>query len=337
MIVAICGAYRNAGDHLIGARARALLGAYVDPDIVTVDRKAMTPETYALFDRARAVLLCGGPAYQREIYPKIYPIERERVAAPVVPFGLGWKSAAHKPPETFRFSPDATAFIKDVHARIPCSSARDPLTVEVLGHTGVTNVEMTGCPAWYDLERLETDYVFRETVRTLVLSMPALMQPGVAELLAWLTTRFPDARRVASFHHGLVPAKTEKGRETGRSFIRFAREARRAGWEIQGLAGSLARMEALYASADLHIGYRVHAHIFCLSQRISSILINEDARGVGQARAFGAPDLRIDGETIAPIQEAVEAHFERRGETVARSVEKMRDTFPVMRRFLGTI
>ncbi|MGE0742040.1 MAG: polysaccharide pyruvyl transferase family protein [Hyphomonadaceae bacterium] len=337
MIVTICGAYRNAGDHLIGARARALLRAHVDTEVVTVDRKDIGDEHYKLFNRARAVVLCGGPAYQREIFPKIYPLDLARVKPPVVPLGLGWKAPANKSPNTFQFEDAALRFITEVHARIPVSSVRDPLTLEVLNHAGVSNVSMTGCPAWYDLAHLERPYVFKEKVERLVLSMPAIMQPGVFELMQSLTLRFPNAQRTAAFHHGLVPTKTSKGRQTGRDFLAFARQAKARGWKIVGLASDLFGFEALYGAADLHVGYRVHAHIFSLSRRISSILINEDARGVGQCKAMGAPNLTIDGANIAPIEDAIAQHFERRGETVARSVETMRATFPVMRDFLRTL
>lgn len=334
MIVTLCGAYRNAGDHLIGERARALLRAFVDPEVINIDRKAIGPEHYDVFNKARAVVLCGGPAYQREMYPKIYPLERQRIAPPIVPLGLGWKSPAAKDPRTFVFQPAAAEFIQGIHSSIPASSARDPLTVEVLAHAGVENAWMTGCPAWYDLSTFEDPYVFREDVRRLILSMPAIMQPGVAELTQWLDRRFPRAERVLSFHHGIVPEKSPKGRERGRAFIRFASEAKRRGWKIVGLAGSLPKLQALYESSDLHIGYRVHAHLFCLSRRISSILINEDSRGVGQCKALGAPNLTIDGDNIEHIIAAVDAHFEQRGEGVEQSVSTMRDTFSTMRRFL---
>jgi hypothetical protein len=337
MIVALCGAYRNCGDHLIGMRARALLRSYVEDDIITLDRKALTEDHYALFKRARAVVLCGGPAYQREMYPKVYALERERVKAPIRPLGLGWKSPAGKSPASFKFGSEAAAFINDIHARIPFSSARDPLTVEVLSHAGVKNVSMTGCPAWYDLARVERDYAHCVDVGRLVMSMPAIMQPGVVELLAWLTQRFPKARRVVSFHHGLAPSSTGKGRETGREFVAFAREAKRQDWEIRGLASSLAQMERLYGETDLHIGYRVHAHLFCLSRRTASILISEDTRGVGQCRALGAPILMTDGANIEPIMAVVDEHFSKRGETVAGSVATMQATFPKMRDFLETI
>lgn len=337
MLVALCGAYRNCGDHLIGSRARTLLKGYVDDNVVTIDRKEVTDDHYRIFNNARAVMLCGGPAYQREMYPKVYPIDRERITVPIIPFGLGWKAPAKKAPETFRFEPEAAAFISDIHSRIDRSSARDPLTVEVLGHAGVENVSMTGCPAWYDLAHIGRDYSYRPDVKNLVLSMPAIMQPGVEKLVTWLTARFPDAKRTVSFHHGLVPNDTAKGQETGKVFQAFAARAECQGWEIADLAESLARMEALYRETDFHIGYRVHAHIFCLSQRTASILINEDARGVGQCKAMDAPNLMIDAENIDHIKDAVENHFEKRGETVSRSVAKMEATFPKMREFLTAL
>jgi hypothetical protein len=337
MIIAVCGAYRNAGDHLIGARGRALLAKFVDPEVVTVDRRAIGPEAYDLFNRARAVVLCGGPAYQAEIYPKVYPIEREKVTSKIVPFGLGWKAGSGRPPAKFKFNPVALDFIKDVHSAIPISSARDPLTVEVLNLNGVSNVSMTGCPVWYDLDYLDKAYAFKGEPKRIALSMPALMQPGVKELTDWLTRRFPKATKIATFHHGVIPNWEPRGRSTGMDFVKFSAWAMTKGWRISSLASNLDKMEQLYDSVDLHIGYRVHAHLFCMSHRIPSILVNEDARGVGQAQALGAANLVVGKGEIEPIVAEIERHFTERGAGVARSVETMRERFPVMREFLATL
>lgn len=336
MITVLCGAYRNAGDHLIGDRARKLLRAFVDPDIVTVDRKAITEEHYTVFNRSRAVLLCGGPAYQKGIYPEIYPLDRSRISVPVIPFGLGWKGSTKDAPEQFRFTPEAADFIKTIHGNIELSSARDPLTTKVLENLGVENALMTGCPAWYDLNRLETRYVFTPDVGTLVFSMPARVQRELLDLMKWISRRFPKARKIAAFHHGLIPAHTRKGWRLAADFIPAHMTALRLGWQIRGLSGSLEKLEDTYGVADLHIGYRVHAHLFCLSQRKASVLINEDSRGVGQAQALGSTSL-LAGRGIEGIAEAIEWHFDDRGSSVQRSVETMRETFPVMRRFLASV
>lgn len=47
-----------------------------------------------------------------------------------------------------------------------------------------------------------------------------------------------------------------------------------------------------YDECDLHIGYRVHAHIYNLSRRKRSILIEEDVRGAGVNHALGLWHLR---------------------------------------------
>lgn len=337
MIVTIGGAYRNSGDHLIGDRARALLRRFVDEDVVAVDRRKIDDSAYDLFNRARAVMLAGGPAYQRKMYPAIYPLERGRVRVPIIPYGLGWKAPVGKTIESFEFAPEALDFIKDVHSGIELSSVRDPLTLDVLNHIGVSNVLMTGCPAWYDLEYFDTPFRFPTEVKTLVLSMPAVMQPGVFELMEWLTREFPKARRVASFHHGIIPATTSRGLKVGRQNAAFALSALRRGWSVASLAGSLKKMERLYTAADLHIGYRVHAHLLCLSRRRSSILINEDARGVGQARALDAGSLTVGKGGIEPYQKAVHDHLSSGGRQVESSIEIMRATLPTMQRFLATV
>jgi len=338
MIVTICGAYRNAGDHLIGDRARALLRAHVDPDIVVVDRRSITARDYETFNSARAVLLTGGPAYQKPVYPTVYPIDCDKISRPIVPFGLGWKAAVNVQADQFKFTPAAEAFVRRIHKDIEFSSARDPLTVDVIQSLGIDNVLMTGCPAWYDPGFLGQPYRFEPNVKKIVLSMPAQMRPGVYDLMNWLSERFPHARRVVSFHHGVIPAYNRIGRGRAVEFIKFCMRAIRRGWGVASLAGSLEKLESLYGDADLQVGYRVHAHLFCLSRRISSILINEDARGVGQARALGARSLNVDKRgDIEPIKEAVERHFETRGEQVARGIAVMHETYPTMLRFLRSL
>lgn len=337
MIVTITGAYRNAGDHLIGECARNLLRTFVDDDIINVDRSSITGGHYALFNRARAVLLTGGPAYQKHVYPGIYPLELARVKPPVIPYGLGWKANVKTDVGAFRFNEEALEFVRAMHARIPFSSARDPLTVDVLARAGASNVVMTGCPVWYDLQHLDTPYAFRPSPRSIVFSMPARPSPATAPLLDCLTARFPRATRTLSFHHGLLPANSARGRETGRANFVLAARALRRGWRVSSLAGSAAKMRRLYGAADLHIGYRVHAHLHCLSIRKASVLINEDARGIAQAIALEAPSVTLSEADIAPAVAALERVFDSRGEVIAHSIERMRERFVDMQRFLDSI
>ena len=57
------------------------------------------------------------------------------------------------------------------------------------------------------------------------------------------------------------------------------------------ISGS-AKAFSVYDDCDLHIGYRVHAHIYNLSQRNISLLIEEDGRGAGVNQALGLNSIK---------------------------------------------
>ena len=49
--------------------------------------------------------------------------------------------------------------------------------------------------------------------------------------------------------------------------------------EFIDISGTIENFQNLYMKTDLHIGYRVHAHIFSMSINKPSVLICEDGRG----------------------------------------------------------
>lgn len=335
MLVTLTGAYRNAGDHLIGDRARALLRKHVDGDIVDIARRDINESHYEIFNRARAVILCGGPAYQPQIYPKVFPIDLARITANVVPMGLGFKAKLGQAPSDFKFSEPAEAFVREVHRRTKLSSVRDGLTLEMLNGMGLNNVSMTGCPAWYDLDNLGRDYEFKADAKNITFSLPAKPQPDTFKIIAGLTKRYPKAQKVLAMHHGWRPAKTAQGNAMLRWHVRVFAYATALGWRIDSIADGLEKFKALYDLTDLHVGYRVHAHIYSLSQQSASILINEDTRGVGQVTALGGKML-MAGAGADGVLEAVEEHFDTRGEAMRGSTERIKATHPTMVEFLGS-
>lgn len=331
MIVTVRGAYKNAGDHLIGRRAHALLARHVDDDIQTIDRKAITDDSYELMNRARAVLLTGGPAYQRKIHPDIYPIDLDRVKVPVVAYGLGWKDKVDGDPSEFEFTQESLEFVRRIHADATLqSSTRCYQTKDALAHNGVDNVLMTGCPVWYNEARLEEDYRFPSQVRRLVFSMPARPRGDTIAIARHLAKRFPHAERYLAFQAGI---RHPNRRVTVRRYAAIA-AASRWGFKPVSFESDAGAMMSFLSATDLHVGYRVHAHLYSLSERITSVLFSEDSRGVGQAAATG-------GRTVlaaAPIHDKlaeIDRVLDSKGEPVARSVEVMRETHPTMLRFLG--
>jgi hypothetical protein len=336
MLVTLTGAFRNAGDYLIGHRARALLREFVDPEVINQNRLAIDEQSYKNFDAASALILCGGPAYQPQIFPKIYPLDMDRVKTKIVPMGLGWKGNLAQAPEDFKFPEPAAKFIHEVHSDIRLSSVRDHVTLGILNGMGIKNVSMTGCPAWYDMDFVDHDFVFNASPKRIVFSLPAKPQPETFGVLAWLAREFPKADRYLALHHGWRPSKTEKGNALRNWHLQVSAFSALRGFKTVSIADGLDKMLELYGAADLHVGYRVHAHLLTLSQRRASILIAEDSRGVGQVSSLGGEPL-LAGGGVEKINDAIAAHFDTQGAGVTKSVQVMQQTFPVMKEFLATI
>lgn len=295
------GAISNAGDFLIRKRLLALLRA------IRPDRRLVVSERWRPLDpnapetrNASAVILGGGPAWQRNLHPGIYPLceDLARIDCPIVPIGIGWKSpfADEAARRTFRFEPSSQRLLERIeHDGLPGTS-RDAPSLDIARRAGLTHQRMGGCPAWYALDHMDAPFRSPDRVARLAVSPGALhmRHRGFArqarDVLALMTTRYPDAERIAAFHHPLDVAPNLERRHMDAQRA-LAGEARRLGYRVEELSGSAEAMESLYAGVDLHVGYRVHAHILRASLRGPSVLIAEDSRGFGAAQALGGSAL----------------------------------------------
>ena len=89
---------------------------------------------------------------------------------------------------------------------------------------------------------------------------------------------------------------------------------------------------AVLNSADLHIGYRVHSHLYMLSQRKPTVLIAEDARGESQNSTLGLQNLNRDS-SIEDINEYLSLIVDD-PESLQPTIRLMRETFDDMQNFL---
>lgn len=336
-VITLTGAFKNAGDYLIGHRARALLAAHVDAEVIDINRREVTPEHYELFNSARAVLLTGGPAYQEEVFPKVYSIDLNQIRVPVLAYGLGWKGKLGQQPQDFRFAPEAQEFVSQIHAdKTKNSSARDWLTVSMLEANGVNNVSMTGCPAWYDESKLALDYEFNPDVKRLVLSMPAVPQKQIPSIIRKLAKDFPQAERFISFQAGMNSSHSYWGQKYTEWNHKQLAYGVKHGFKPLNFESDFNSFQSFMSTVDFHIGYRVHSHIFTLSQRKTSMLIAEDSRGMGQVAAMGGVALN-SFDSKRSIKKAIDELFDTRGAQVLKAIETMKATHPKMLEFLAQI
>ena len=302
MIVLLSGQKKNIGDFLITERARRLFDHLLDDEIVILDRFKNLESDISLINSARFLVLCGGPAYSSDIYKGIYPLVDglSNIKVPIVPFGLGWCGSPLNPMD-FKFNNDSKVLLDNIHSTVNSSSCRDDITFNVLKNCGYENVTMTGCPVWYDIESIGKDFEPIDVVKKIVFTTsadPKLIKQTFS-LIKSVNKYFPDAEITMSYHRGIFPDKYTTYRATiGYLLMYVAAKLIKKKIKIKDVAYKLNRLD-FYDDCDFHIGYRVHAHLYFLSKRLPSILINEDGRGKGMVQTMNLPVFNIEDNDVA--------------------------------------
>jgi hypothetical protein len=299
----------NAGDSLIFERARRLI-ADVHPTAELAMAEAWRP-LEAQVSRAQlatysAVVICGGPGYGPGMAGR-YPIGRFDDLPPVALLALGSYVVPGTAGQLARpwLGDDDRRFLEGVLRRTPWLGARDPLSADLLRSSGVDRVLMTGDPAWYDLGQIDEPLRHRFPPARIAVTPPT--NPVFFRQAARLFEAVERSNRGASImvvHH--------------RGVLRpFADLARRRGWQQLDITGGATGFEA-YDRVDLHVGYRVHAHLYSTSVGTPSYLVAEDSRGLGMLRGLAnlgrpafdvnAGDARLLRLTMRVMRRLAEPH-----------------------------
>tara|TARA_R110002073_G_scaffold56835_15_gene144548 strand:- start:14997 stop:16025 length:1029 start_codon:yes stop_codon:yes gene_type:complete len=302
MIVLLSGQIKNIGDFLITDRAKKLFEEFVDKDIVVLDRTKKLDGHIDTINKARFVVLCGGPAYAPDIYKGIYPLvdDLSLIKVPIIPFGLGWCGRPSGAPLSFAFNDESKNFLIEAHKKIHSSSCRCNVTKKVLINNGIKNVTMTGCPVWYDLPSIGKNFKELDEVKKIVFTTaadPKLIKQTVS-LIRLLTKQFPKAQITMTYHRGILPDKHTTVRATiGYLSMALGAKLVNSRIKVMDVAYDLKKLD-FYDNCDFHIGYRVHAHLYFLSKRLPSLLINEDGRGKGMVETMNLPVFNIEDKRL---------------------------------------
>lgn len=308
--VLLTGARNNAGDYLIGHRARGLLTQYrPDRSLVEFDAwKPLTDEQLEVINGSRALLLTGGPALQRGFWPKVYPLTSDlnRIKVPIITFGVGWKSVAgdSRAVSDYEFSPQSLQLLERIAASGYVSSVRDYHTWEIVKRLGHNSFVMTGCPALYDPASFDTAVKATPNPASVVFSLGVecarsrRLLEQTRQIISGLVELFGTERLTVAFHHSLDERYSlAYGKHSKVSIMQreTAHWLESLGVTYVDVSGGLDAMLDLYGAADLHVGYRIHAHILMLSLSKSSLLISEDGRGIALRNVTGG--LNFDAFT----------------------------------------
>lgn len=291
----LSGAVKNAGDFLIVDRCRKLIiSEFPDAELVTFNRLESLDSRLDEVNSCDCLVMAGGPAYQKAAYPNEIKLcdDLNRIKPPIITVGAGGYcgTASERGINWLSFTDKMTELL-DRMSRDCTLTCRDYMTARVLERAGYKAV-MTGCPAWYDLDNIDR-LTFREGIN-IPYKKICISDPGKAEnhkqalLLAKLVkSRYQDAHIVFVFHRGIkrdkyTPNSVEKKN------LWFLQEIEKLGIDTIDISYSENGFD-IYDDCDLHIGFRVHAHIYNLSKRNISVLIEEDGRGAGVNQVLGLP------------------------------------------------
>lgn len=290
--VLLTGAKNNAGDYLIKHSAEETLQQFrPNRELIHIDAwKPLNDKKLKIVNESEALLLTGGPALRKEMYPGIYPLTSrlEDIKVPVITFGIGWKDYRGRWEDTcdYRFSEQSIKLLDKIFAGEYFSSVRDYHSMKVLHNLGYEKVLMTGCPSLYNLEELEGDFKVPDSIDTVLFSVGAsfvgneVREKTQKKVLLFLRNYFSDAEIKVIFHHApankIVNNITEDIHDKYREWILWLNSK---GIPYRDISGTHQKLSEEYSRADLHVGYRVHAHIYRCSISKPSVLISEDGRG----------------------------------------------------------
>ena len=304
--VALTGSKNNAGDYLIKHRAFDLLSKFrPDRHLVEFNEwEALDDKKLAIVNESEALILVGGPGVVRTMYPNTYPLRSnlDDITVPIILLGVGWKDVQGdwRNTHSYRLSDDSLQLLRKINDSGCQSSVRDYHTRNVLALRGFSNVLMTGCPAYYDLNYVgkDNDPAPETSIERVAFSLGVTfvsspsMNEATRQTILSLRDYFGSAGFEVVFHHAMDGQKFQQ--VYGAQYQRHAdKHLQMADWlnangiNTVDISGSADKLMNYYESVDLHIGFRVHAHIHMHSISRPSVLISEDGRGRATERVIG--------------------------------------------------
>ncbi len=290
----LSGAYVNAGDFLIVKRTKEILKhIYPDCHFQEIARnKSLTPYLEKI-NQSDALIIAGGPAYLPNVYPNTLPLvdDLSQIKTKIIPVGLGWYGEEINEQyiyTKYKFTTKTKDLLKRLESDAHSLSCRDYFSCRVLHANDFEHITFTGCPAWYDVQYLakaDAKALKKTTIKKICVSDPAIAQntKQLKLLIQYLRDKFHQAQIAVVFHRQEQDAGYRKMEQELASQYGDQVKCHNISYSAEGFS--------IYDECDLHVGFRVHAHIYNLSHRNLSLLIEEDGRGAGVNEALGLPRI----------------------------------------------
>lgn len=288
----------NAGDFLFTEKSlEAMKTICPNAEIVIGHITNEYAETYVnSFD---SIVAAGGPLYDNQFLTvDAFPILRfiKNMRPHMYFLSNGWygSDTLSENIYSYRFDDVVLETLKLLESRGGGYSCRDDVTAMVLRNNGLRDVSMVGCTAWYDYEHINiTLPKYQGKIKNILISDQGVTKDvntwnwkfkSAINLIELVKHIFPNANFMFNFNGGIDT------KYSGKYNRKICDLLDKTGIPYRDISGSSTGFK-LCENMDLHIGFRMHTHIYCMSKRIPSILIGEDARGASLNQTLGLPDI----------------------------------------------
>lgn len=332
----------NAGDLLIYERGEKLVETFFGDvfNFIYIERHKPFEGD---FD---GLIILGGPLISRKIHPQskniIKYIKNRNI--PLFCVALGISGAKFESENDYFLDNESILFWKYVYETSKLVSVRDKITYNVLNNYSI-KAELTGCSALFNLEILEKNKVLakNEKINKIAVTIPYLsigpflsIRPfsSVKSLLLTLYFLFILKRKFNKKELGLV---FQHGYPNLVTKI-VQRLANISGIKTYDLSEKSWNSFTESYEYDVHIGTRLHPHIYFLSLNKPSFLLNVDMRTEAFLKTIETPS---DKYTISGIKNLVNMLAERIAESnfdeFNNVPNEIRSFYVIMKNFLNKI
>lgn len=291
----------NAGDYLFLKGGMQVIKQFLgleNSTYINIHEQKILPEAIVEYDFA---IYVGGPLYtnrllENEFYNIVMQLKKYNIKLYLL--GCGWYGAndLKSTVNNYHFS-DKSRKVLDYISQNGLLGCRDYLSDYILKINGYNNCIVTGCPAWYlDLNQSADS---KEEIKKVVISDIGLTKSSnlyfekkqqFDMVLDYVKNRFYNCEIIVTFNNGIETRySTEFNKAIEKELIARGIKYFDLSYRSEGFY--------TYDDCDLHVGFRVHSHIYCLTKGIPSILICEDARGLGMNATLGLSALSANIST----------------------------------------
>lgn len=299
MVNRVClltGDFNNSGDYLIKFKTQKLFEHFLpDAELLFINRNKPFNDKLELINASDFLVIAGGPAlFNNFSHAMNLDNIADDISVPIVFFGVGIGGAQvdHKD-FYFNFTKNSKKILETSRESGYLSSCRDFKTLLYLKNAGFDNFRFTGCPVLYEPDKTPQykRFSYKDIKKIVFSTLPPSLNKKIYTqqigLIKKLRNFFNHAKIQVAFHHSkgsgnIIDKYGENSWGGGKSFKLydgFIKKLDELGILSVDISESEKKFIDLYNGSDLHVGYRVHAHVYMTSIGKNSILIVSDGRG----------------------------------------------------------